>query len=334
MKETYKLQYRSILPQAVGIFHFKVNDILSFLIESGMMEYAFNPEVKNLGNYLHRSTAYPLNLSTKLDYIYSNLMGIRFETGLFNERWKIGWMINSILNQAPFFDMNMSWYMSYITRNKVFEAGVGLMAERVMAINDTLTDCIRLRSTLGDTTLTLRGQKLNGRLTFDVKQLFDNNSIFGANDAKIYTEAAILGFKDPEYYPDDTLAPKPDLLHRIPLMIGINLPAFKILDVFNIEVEWCAYPYSFDWWGATRQAPSPKPHLPSDSTMRDNYENKDNFKWSFYFKKSISKFDVIAFFANDHIRYETYNAESQFFTEQSLRTRNNWHWYAKLQYNL
>lgn len=336
MKETYKLQYRSILPQAVGVFNFNIEDYLFFLIEAGMMEYAFNEEVKNLGNYLYRSTVYPFNLTTKLDYIYSNLLGTRGEIGINNI--KLGLIFNSIINQAPFFDMSLSLYLTFKDPIQFFDGGIALGLDRLIAINDTLTDCINLRSTLGDTTLTLRGQKIDLRAAFDLKKLFgrDNDfvSMLGEKDLKIYTEAALIGFRDPEYFPGDTAVPKPSLLHRLPILFGINLPAFKILNVFSVEFEWCKYPYAFDWWGYTNAAPSPKPPYPGDTLWRKIYRDEDNFKWTVYLKSSISKFDIIAFFANDHIRYETHNAEQQLFTEQSLRRGNNWHWYVKLQYNL
>jgi hypothetical protein len=72
----------------------------------------------------------------------------------------------------------------------------------------------------------------------------------------------------------------------------------------------------------------------TDSVWQDIYKNKDNFKWTVYLKKSFSKFDLITIFANDHTIYDTYNAETQPNTEQSLRKPGDWHWYIKLQYNL
>jgi hypothetical protein len=333
MKETYRLQYRPVLPQAVGIFDFG-NELARWEIETGMMEYAFNPDVKNLGNFLYRSTSYPLNLNTKLDYIYSNLLGMRVQGAFLDNQIKAGSIINSVISQAPFFDWSLVFYGGYTMPNTLVDFQAAFMLDRVWAIDDSLTDCIRLRSTIGDTTLTLRSQKIDVRTTVDIKQLWGAPDYFGKNDAKIYVEGALLGLKDPDYFPGDTNVPNPSLLHRLPLMFGINMPTFKILDLFSFELEYCSYPYAFDWWGYTTAAPSPKPPYPSDTTWRDIYQNKDNIKWTLYLKKSVSNFDIIAFVANDHMRYETYNAESQLFTEQSLRKGKDWHWYIKLQYNL
>ena len=339
MKETFKLQFRPVLPQAVGIFNFGIDELVDFEIEAGMMEYAFNTEVKNLGNYLYRSSAYPLTMVTNIDNIYSSLMGARVQAGFFENQLKFGALMNSITHQSPFFDFNLSLYLSYLMPNRLLDVGLGFMFERLIAIDKDATDCTTLWSALGDSTLTLRGQKLDARVTLDIKQIFPDVTIFGENDLKIYAEGAILGLKDPAYYPDDPNYPGSNLLHRIPLMFGINVPTFKILDLLTFEMEYCSYPYPIDWWGMSQAAPSPKPAnitgtSPDDVKWREIYKTKDNLKWTFYLKKSISKFDIIGLIANDHIRYETFFPERQFFTEQSLRDNKDWHWYIKLQYNL
>ncbi len=340
MKETYRLQARPFLPQAVGIFDLNFDDYLvsSMLFECGLMEYAFNPHVKNLGNYMYRSFPYPLNISTKLDYIYSNLLGMRVQGGTLGNQLKLGAIINSIINQSPFFDMNVSLYASYSDPQKVVDASAGICFDRIIALNDTLTRAIQSWPVIGDTTLSLKGTKLDAYVSIDIKKILNldagDNGLFGKNDLKIYTEAALIGLKDPDYYPNDTTI-TPSLLNRLPVMLGVNLPVFKILDLLSVEVEWLKYPYANDWWGFSfSQPPTPKPFYPSDSTWRKIYKNGDNWKWTVYIKKSISKFDLLLFFANDHVRYETYSVESHQFTEQSLRRNTNWHWYVKLQYNL
>jgi hypothetical protein len=331
MKETYKLQYRALLQRAEAMFHWQFNTI-SFSGEAGLMEYNFNPEIKNLGNYLYRSASYPLFLRTKLDYPYANLMGIRGEVGLMENQVKLGTLINTITHQAPFYDISIALFASYATSDKMFDAGFGICFDRAISVNDTLTDAINLKSQMSDSTLSLRSTKIDFRACFDIKKMFGDNDFFGPNDAKLYAEAGIIGLKDPKYFLNDSLT-TPSLMNRLPIMVGLNIPTFKILDLFSIEVEYCKYPYSFDWWG-NYGSPSPVPAQTFDSTWQTNYREKDNLKWSIYLKKSISKFDIIGFIANDHTLYDTYNAEAQPNTEQSLRTNKDWHWYIKLQYNL
>jgi hypothetical protein len=333
MKETYKLQYRALLQRAEALFNWQFNTI-SFMGEVGLMEYTFNPEVKNLGNYLYRAAAYPFFMKTKLDYPYSNLMGIRGDIGLMDNQLKLGLLVNSIIHQAPFYDISVGLLASYNTPNKLFDAGFGICFDRVFSVDDAATDATQSKK-LGDITdssLTLRSTKIDVRACLDLKKFLGDADFFGPNDAKIYGEAAVIGLKDPDYFPADSII-TPSLMNRLPIMVGFNIPTFKILDLFSIELEYCKYPYSYDWWGGLGQ-PSPMPVQTFDTTWQTNYREKDNFKWTIYLKKSFSHFDVIAFFANDHMLYDTYSAENQPNTEQSLRTNKDWHWYIKLQYNL
>ncbi|NLW31398.1 MAG: hypothetical protein GXY77_08080 [Fibrobacter sp.] len=343
MKEIYKSQFSANLPQAVGILDFDFN-FMSFMFEMGMMEYAFNKEVKNLGNYLYRSQAYPLFLTTNLDYIYSNLLGIRPEFGFLDNSLKVSAMLNFNTLKPPFFDINLGFFFSYITPKKFFDVGLGMCLDRFIAMDPEKTDADNLPDIITDSSLTFRSTKFDARFTFDPKVFFSNNSIFGPNDLKFYAETAILGIKDPDYYPKDpggyplatdTLFPRPSLWHRIPIMIGVNIPTFKALDYFTVEFEYLKYPYAFNWWGPNSGNPTPQIiDVQNSKRWIKNYKDRDNIKWTVYIKKSISNLDIIALFGNDHITYPTFNAESHTNTEQSLRTNWDGHWYLKLQYNL
>ncbi len=339
MKETYRISYRSFLPVAEGILHWNFKDkalpISSLVIESGIFPYTFSPDIKNFGNYLYRGGAYPLYLETKLDYPYYDMLGIRTEAGVLDNSLKIGAIVNGIINHAPFFDMSLALTASYASPHNVIDFGVGLCFDRIWSVNDYMTDCEAIKSNNPsfDSSWTLRSTKLDSRMTFDAKPLMGSPDFFGKQDAKVYGELAILGLSDPNYFHDSTFTPS--LLHRMPILIGVNLPAFKILDLVSFEMEFFNSPYTNDWWGNDLQSPSPVPYDLSqmDSTWKENYKTKDNFKWTVYLKKSIGNYDIIGLFANDHMFYDTYSAESQPNTEQSLRSPKDWHWYIKLQYN-
>jgi hypothetical protein len=336
MKETYRVQYRSFLPVAEGIMNWDFGSAASLLVESGLFQYNFNPDIKNLGNYLYRGMAYPLYLETKLDYPWYDMMGIRTECSLLDKQVKVGLIVNSNIAHAPFFDFSLAFTGSYTLPNKALEIGAGLCLDRLMSVSSAATDGRSFYGTPGyDSSWTLRSTKLDTRLVLDIKPFFGNPSFMGAQDAKIYAEAAILGFKDPKYYIDSTFSST--LMHRLPILFGVNFPVFKVLDVFSFEFEWFGSPYPNDWWGGIDGAPSPMPYydLSSfDTSWVNNYKTGDNIKWTLYAKKSISKFDIVGIMANDHTVYETYSAETHPNTEQSLRRGKNWHWYLKLQYNL
>ncbi len=333
--ETFRLQYRPTLPTAEGIALFNFRNQSSLCVESGIFQYNFNPEIKNLGNYLYRGVAYPLYLETKLDYPWYDMAGIRGEYGFLDNRAKVGVIVNSMINHPPYNDFSLGLTASYTLPNKAVDMGAGICFDRLLSINKDATEAKGLYTQEGyDSSWTLRSTKLDTRFSFDLKPLIGNPDILGLQDAKLYGEMAILGFKDPNYLGDSTFTST--LFHRMPILLGINLPVFKILDLFSIEIEYFDSPYSNDWWGQYG-SPSPAPVFSSsslDSEWRENYKTKDNVKWTVYMKKSFNKFDIVGIFANDHTIYDTYSAVSYSNTEQSLRTSGNWHWYIKLQYNL
>jgi hypothetical protein len=334
-KETYRNQYRPAIPSAEGIMHWKFNNQSSLFIETGLFQYNFNPEIKNLGNFLYRGTAFPLCLETKIDYPWYDMAGIRSEYTFLDNSVKLDLIVNTIINRAPFYDFSLGFTASYTLPDKMLDLGIGICFDRLLASDEDITSSKKLYNQPGfDSSWTLKSTKLDTRVTFDLKPLIGNPDILGKQDAKVYGEMAILGFKDPQYFPDSTFSSS--LSHRMPILFGVNLPVFKILDLLSVEVEYFNSPYMNDWWGQYGTFPSPAPVFYSemDSSWVDNYKNKDNLKWTVYVKKSFSKFDLIGIFANDHMFYESYTAESQSNTEQTLRKPKDWHWYIKLQYNL
>ncbi|NLE02485.1 MAG: hypothetical protein GX640_21690 [Fibrobacter sp.] len=341
-KEIYRPKVKANIPKAVGVFDLKFS-VWSLFIEAGLMEYNFAPEIKNLGNYLYRAVAYPFWMDNKIDYTYANLMGTRIEAKFIDEQLKIGTIINSEIKRFPFYDFSLGFTASFTTANKFLDVGAGFVFDRLFSVNKKLTDCETSRNNFTDTTLTFRAKKLDTRLTLDPKQLFGNPSFMGKEDLKIYGEAGIIGLKDPQYYIEDPLMSpdlkiEPSLFNRMPLLVGFNIPTFKVLDLLSVELEYCNYPYSFNWWGSTAE-PSPQPNniepITADDTLwRLNYKYEDNVRWTIYIKKSFSKFDIKLMFAKDHYLYYTPSLEAQPNYEQSLRTPKDWHWYLKLQYNL
>lgn len=329
-KESFKLTFKSFIPKAVGVFDLKF-DNWGFLVESGLLEYTFNPEIKNLGNFMYRGTSYPFYLKTKVDYIYANLFGIRPEVRFLDDQIRVEALLNSNLDQYPFFDFSLGLMAYYQMPNKFLDFGAGICFDRIFSVDKSVTECENVKSQLSDTTMNFRSTKLDFRMILDFKPLFGDPSLFGTSDLKLYGELAILGTKTPKYFPNDSLITA-SVINRMPMMIGINLPCFKILDLLSFETEFCANPYPNDWWGGIGGTPSPEPQDVTDSTWHDIYKNKDNFKWTLYAKKTFADFDIIAIFANDHSIYETRNAETQPATEQTLRTNHDWHWYLKLQY--
>jgi hypothetical protein len=314
------------------------SDNISLTTEAGFFPYTFNPEVKNLGNYIYRSTVFPLSIQTKLDYPWENMMGVRSEAGFLNDKIKIGVIFNSIIDFMPWYDWSLGFTGSY-TPNKVIDIGAAVCFDRIINVGHS--------SYLPDTTTNkMKALKVAARFTFDPKPLlkplcgdlflFDEKSIigFGPEDLKIYGEAAVLGQNDSALF---NFIPKPIYwlgmpVRRMPLLLGMNFPGCKILDVISIELEWFKSPYPNDWLG---DLPYGK-LLPRDFSGReaDDYINKDNFKWSVYLKKKIlSNFEIRGIAANDHYIYKAYNLGNKPCTEQTLKRKGDWHWYFELRFN-
>lgn len=95
---------------------------------------------------------------------------------------------------------------------------------------DTVTGqaLLRYRPTV---TYTHRGTKLMGMASFDPKVPLGLGGLLGKEDLKIHAEVGLIGVQNyGSVYANRS--------ERIPFTLGFNLPAFNLLDVFSVEVEW------------------------------------------------------------------------------------------------
>jgi hypothetical protein len=340
-RASFYTSYNFSIPMAEGIFHWNFDKdrcwpdqslrpptaITSLMIEAGFFQYTFNPEVKNLGNYMFRSTILPLSLETGIDYPWADLMGMRTQVGFLDNKVKLEAILRSEITQIPWYDWDLAFTGSY-TPNKVIDVGAGICFNRLINVSHS--------PFIADSTENLmKGTKVEGRFTFDPKPLFNSPAFFGPEDCKIYGEAAVLGQDDKSLY---AYIPPPTYwlglpIRRMPLLLGINVPSFKILDVISVELEYFKSPYPNDWIGDLQYA-NPYPTDFSNPWQIENYVNKDNFKWSLYLKKKIANFEIRAIAADDHTIYKAFNLEDVPCFEQTLKRPGDWHWYFEFRYNL
>jgi len=142
-----------------------------------------------------------------------------------------------------------------------------------------------------------QGVKLMGMISFDPKPLLGSPAVFGAQDLKIYGEAAILGIKDYPFYYDN-------ILERIPVMAGVNLPCFHIFDVCAVEAEYYGSRLPNDGQTALR---SGVPHPGSSNFSAGAWDpakfSGDDVKWSVYLRKEFGHgLGITAQAACDHLR--------------------------------
>jgi hypothetical protein len=329
-KGSYFRTYTAYLASAEGIMHwdFKNPIINSLVVESGLFPYTCNSQVKNLGNYMYRSTIHPLSVQTKVDYPWADLLGLRAEAGFLDNKLKFGAFMTSEFIYVPFFDLTPAFSINY-TPNKIIDIGGAIAFHHAIQLDGAL-----LADSIGKK---WQGTKIDAKAVFDPKPLFGGLTFMGDDECKIYCEVALLGLHDSLEV--DTVElnangqfPAPSILHHMPIMVGVNVPTCKILDCFAFELEYFKSPYINDWFGLfDNQSPLARP--PMLASDWDNYINKDNLKWSVYLKKVMGKFETRAIIANDHTIYKVVNQQLGNF-EQTMKKPKDWQWLVQLRYNL
>lgn len=184
---------------------------------------------------------------------------------------------------------------------------------------------------------TFQGLKLSANAAFDPKA-FIPMDFLGSEDLKVYGELAVLGWKNYPYLYDKRS-------ERMPIMIGINLPTFKLLDVVSLEIEHYKSRYINSFWSQYRGAGLPIPMFPGaedgaaspdEIKQYESDAKQDNWKWSLFAKKEIVQgVEVYLQAASDHIR--TINAEAgpmPAMTPVTNRNGKEWYYIFRLQFGI
>jgi hypothetical protein len=359
-------------------------------LEIGLFPYKYNKDARNLGEYMFRSGCYPGFLySAGFDMSGAQLSGLRVSNSLVNGQWHNDLLLTSELYLYPLNDFSLTLVSDFTTKNKVFTVGAGLQLYRCLPVNADYTQPQRYinNKTTSTTPLapnyyfnsddplhkdtlfyTFAGTKIMARFTFDPKPLF-SSSMFGAEDLKLYGEAIILGVKDYPANPElpGTILPSnpwnavpvnefgyDKLMQKMPIMLGINLPTFKILDVLSVETEYYGkkyvnrVPVMTSAFGGTPRLP-----VPYDNQVNGGYPEGDKsysggdgtyskstyfggaaqWKWSIYAKKTLlNNLNIAIQAARDHSIVQT-SLSKQLDYEEALIKDNQWYWMLKLGYD-
>jgi hypothetical protein len=323
-------QYFTVYPHvASGIFSYGLGDFAKIDLEAGYFPFKYNPDVRNLGEYLFRCNTYPPNVITNFDLTYSRLSGARV-SGTFWEMLNMQVLFTQENELPSFYDPSLS-ILADVNYHKIFDIGGGIMFNRFMAVDSLATSAMsRLGppSTYFDTvdsqskTYTHAGVKLMGRFSFDPKRLFlsDDNGIFGENDLRLYGEIAVLGWKNYQGYYDDKFK-------RIPRMIGFNVPCFKVLDVAAVELEYNPWNYSNGYLWVVMDGTA-VPNTANGDYTADDY-GKDDWKWTVYLKRTFYRHCYLMLqFANDHWSLPQYD-EKNYDRDEFCGRPSHWYWMAK-----
>lgn len=160
--------------------------------------------------------------------------------------------------------------------------------------------------------------------SFDPKPLLGLD-LFGPNDLILYGEAAVLGVQDyPVLYPN--------IKERAPVMLGFNVPTFKLLDVLSLEMEYYAskLPNSIR---ETQNKAQPQPTLPPIGGYIPEDWDKDDWKWSLFAQRSFGPgFALSGQVARDHARGFQFPTGK---TDWSLLSeKKHWYWMVKFAVNI
>lgn len=314
--------------------------------EFGYFPVKYNPEVRNLGEYLFRSGTYPGYLNSGFELSdKEKLLGLhgRYKYDI-NEKSDFRtdmWFTNEC-RDFPIHDFTLSAILT-LNLSRFFEIGAGLSYAHMITFDkasvEPATDTNRMKSavarewaqiydTLNDDTInaTFRGMKGMVRFSLDPKA-FSGETILGKEDLKIYGEFAWIGMKNYPIYYD-----KP--LERMPVMFGLNIPTFKILDVLSCELEYYKSPYvntAENVW--IKRSPLPYTNgLSPDSIL---IKHDDDFKWSIYAAKTFKRIKISGQIASDHILKAGYvpGPPTQGVYREICPRSKDWYWMLRVMYS-
>ncbi len=164
-KAAFFRNYKANLTCVEGIMHweFKCHLLSSLKIESGLIPYTTNPQVKTLGNYLFRSSIHPPSIQNKIDYPWADLSGGIAEVGLFDNKVTVEAMIASEFIYVPWFDFTPAFGLNY-KPNEIIDAGGTIAFNHAIPVHSgSLPDTISHNK--------WQGTKLDFRAIFDPKPL-------------------------------------------------------------------------------------------------------------------------------------------------------------------
>jgi hypothetical protein len=296
---------------------------------AGIFPFKYNPDVRNLGEYLFRTNTYPPTMRSQFDFPMARLTGFQISSTPVDSL-NIHVMLTSESQVLPLQDFGPSILVDY-SFLKMISVGGGIFFSHLWSVNEKYTTPQNSQNAIIDTITglttdyyTFRGTKMMGRLALDFKRFFPRQDIFGENDFRLYSEVAILGLQNQGTY-------YKDLLRRIPFMLGFNVPTFKLLDVLSLEAEWYNWNYrnSYSTYLFAQMLPLPDQPAPVPDWI-DNH-----LKWSIYAKRTIGKnFSVIGQIAYDHMQFERnvyLQAESYF--GDAMHKHGDWAWILKTQWD-
>lgn len=348
-------KYFSIyLHEAQGIFKFLDKESIGLNLALGYFPYKYNPEVRDLGEYLFRTGTYPVYIINNFDMPSARLSGMCASLKLGNDLLKLKFDQLVLTEQQirPFHDVTLA---SILSANifKIADLGAGISFAHLFSVDKKVTTPevseTKYLNDDGDTAYyTFKGTKLMFRTTIDPFGTVRENEGFlgdfvGSAGGKIYGELAMIGLKK---YPNNielsdssnctNIYGYDKLNEKMPLMFGFTLPCWKILDVCAVEFEFFNCPYQNDF-AKVQQFGRPLPVSRPDTADAYNpktYKDGDNWKWAVFLRKDINKnFGMVLQLGRDHQRWEWSGFQGLSYDfETAMVKKNEWSWNFKTEF--
>ena len=317
-------------------------------LQLGYFPFKYNPQATNLGEYLFRSECYPNHIVNEFYFAETRLLGANLEAthsgtiaGSIPYSLKHNLLLTSEINY-PTQDFSLSYLANADFFNDAFELGGGIEASRLLQVDPDRTTPHTVAnkipnndSTAEPSYYTFAGTKVMARTCFDIKKIVPMNFL-GKEELKIYGEWSILGLKNYAGYYEK-------ISSRMPIVVGFNVPTFKLLDVLSCEAEYYQSPYFNDNWNQLYAYDSYLPATPNIITDQayDQYHGKvsakDHYwKWSVYAKRSLSSnFQIVAQAARDHERFQNpFNNQPYYLYSGDVTFgRGDWSYLVRLMWN-
>jgi hypothetical protein len=311
----------------------------------GYFPFKYNKYVRNLGEFLFRSGTYPPYILNSFNTPFARLLGLRVSSTLFGSL-KQDLLFTSDAAIFPTQDFSLS-YLTHYTIANCLEIGAGVSLAHFFSIEGRLTsptqfpdpmDTTRFTSpnynekkldmyitSSGDTAYySFKGIKPVAMFGFDPKPLLPSSwsKVFGKDDGLLYGEICVIGWQDFKNYNTDTnVARSPDYSNRLDrtvAMVGVNVPAFKALDVLSLECEYFPNRYSNSYKNVI--------DLNLPIYFYNPSEKITSFKWSLYAKKTfLDRYSIIGQIARDHMR-PSFPSYVDMERDDVLKRDSDWWW--------
>jgi hypothetical protein len=327
--------------QAQFIYKFGDVENPSWLVQGGFFPYKYNPDAKNLGEYLMRSGTYPgYEVTGGWSTINSALYmasGLRVRGNFLDNTLHLDANLFLERDIEPQHDLSPALVLSY-QPTPIVDLGAGVQFAHLLAVHphDIESDQFVYDNDsaflVGDRpngqSYTFAGTKVMARAAVNFGALLDNPWI-GKEGLKIYTEAAILGVKNYPYYYDD-------ITKRIPIMVGINLPTLGFFDAIAFEYEhrdW-DFPNNLSYVIAGEPVYGGADPTSYDPKNPPKAVTDQAHKWSFYAKKQIVQgITVYTQVASDYLR--GIEPQTFFFSDETVTSKpSEWYYLFRLEFGI